>query len=57
MIRRRTLLCVITPKGEAAAAWAAAFSPRAEAWRASTSRNRQLAEALGAELTLIRGAS
>ena len=44
---------VVTPEGEAAAAWATAFAPGVEAWRASQPRNRRLAEALDHELARI----
>jgi len=45
---------VVTPEGEAAAAWAAAFAPGVEAWRTASPRNRLLAKALDAELVRIR---
>ncbi len=45
---------VVTPEGEAATAWAAAFAPGVEAWRAASSRHQQLATALDAELARIR---
>lgn len=48
---------VATPEGEAAAAWAAAFAPGMEAWRAASPRNRMLAGALDTELARIRRAS
>ncbi len=45
---------VVTPEGEAAASWAAAFAPGVKAWRTLSPRNQLLARALETELASIR---